>query len=373
MVPMRVNPRTLNLSMKPAKNPRAAFSLIEMVAVLSVLAILAAAMLPVLLRGYDRVARDRESRCLEGIGNSLRRHVLRNCNIPGPAEFAQAIAIELGCHISQVLTNERGLRRVYLIDPGITATVAMPFTQGDFGVTNQVGPGVRVALLSSIGEALPANITNGMAASAAIFSNVWNVGEGQVPAGWSWGGRGQDLRIQRIDLDGLFVPVILNYEALTVFSSNRGRFSINNGGTNILPTTPTYVASVLKGSVLGLHHHAGTTNTLQVREVIQHPVSYIYDRDAWRGRLFLGRGLRVTTGIDLQAAHDLAVASPLNPNAQGTPQATPVGVILATSNYLRSFLVWKTNGYPSSGASYNAVNSAQKALDTISMDLLHKP
>ena len=70
--------------------------------------------------------------------------------------------------------------------------------------------------------------------------------------------------------------------------------------------------------------------------------------------------------MDLQAAHDLAVASPLNPNAQGSPPATPVGVILATSNYLRSFLIWKTNGYPSSGPSYNAVNNAQKALDTIS-------
>jgi prepilin-type N-terminal cleavage/methylation domain-containing protein len=359
--------------MRSAEHRRAGFSLIEMVAVLAVLAILAAALLPVLLQGYDRIARDRESRCQESIGESLRRHVLRNCNIPGPDEFAQAVASELGCQVSQVLTNERGLRRVYLIDPGITATLTIPFTQGDFGVTNQVGPDVRVALLSSVGEALPDSITNGMAASATIFSNIWSVAEGTVPAGWSWSGRGEDLRIHRIDLDGLFVPVIFNYDTYTVFNTNRGRFSINNGDTNTLPTSPTYVASVLKGSVLGLHHHEGTTGTLQFREVVQHPVSYVYERDAWRGRLFLGRGLRVTTGMDLQAAHDLAVASPLNPNAQGSPPATPVGVILATSNYLRSFLIWKTNGYPSSGASYNAVNNAQKALDTISMNLLHKP
>ncbi len=360
----------------PSRRPALAdaFSLVELIGVLAVMTILALALVPVVMQTLDRAARDREARNLESLGAGLEGYILRSRSIPDHTTFAQAIAGEIGWYVGSVQTNERHLRRVYLIDPGILSTLPMPFVQGPFGVTNLIHSNLGVLFLSSVGAPLPDGITSGFASDAAAFSNIWNVADGQVPAGWTWKGRGEDLRVRRLNLDGLFVPLILNYDPYSVTVTNLGRFTIDSSTTNVLPTSPIYSASYLKGTVVGLHHHANMANTLQVAEVLQHPASFIYERDTWRGQLFLGRGMRLTTGLDLQAAHDLFVASPLNANAQGSPQATPALVINAASNYMIAFLAWNAAGYPAGhNPTYDAVSAAQSQLESISVDLLHKP
>lgn len=348
---------------------RRAFSLIEVLGVLSVITILSLALVPALIAGYDRTARERESRALEEMAEGLRSHILRNRNIPDHTTIAAALATELGRQIGTVMTNERGLPRLYVIDPAITNTLPMPFVQTPFGIATNVNPNLGVLFLSSISAPLPVNLTNGFAPGSAAFSNLWNTADGQVPAGWSWAGRGEDLRIQRVNLGTLFVPVILNYDTYTVALTNQGRFTIGNSTTNILPTSPTYVAHYLEGSVLGLHHHAGTTNTLQATEVIKHPMSFVYERDAWRGQLFLGRGFRLTTGMDVQAAHDLFLAAPTNANAKNA--ADQVAVVNALSNYLRAFLEWR--GPPEDPSRAKALADAQSQLESVTVDMIFKP
>ncbi|MBL9135022.1 MAG: hypothetical protein JNK85_04095 [Verrucomicrobiales bacterium] len=352
---------------------QAGFSVIELVGVLAIMAILAVALIPALMKGYDRVARENESRALESMGNGLRGHILRFQNIPSHTNYSTQLATELGWQVSDVLTNARGMRRVYLIDPWITNTLPVPYTQTALGLTNPITPNVRVVLLSSVGAPLPASLVSGFATSATVFSNIWNAAEQAVPTGWTWKGNGEDLRMCRVDLDSLFVPVVLNYDTYTVNATNRGRFTIGASVTNILPVIPTYTANFIKGTVLGLHSHADSANTLQVREVVQHPLSFIYEKDAWRGQLFLGRGLRLTSGLDLQAAHDLFVSSPTNLNAQGSPMATPTLVVTSLSNYMRAYINWRDAGFPSKDATYTAVTKAQADMESVSMDLLHKP
>ncbi|MCC7375589.1 MAG: hypothetical protein IT581_13110 [Verrucomicrobiales bacterium] len=355
------------------RSGRTGFSVIELVGVLAIMAILAVALVPALMKGYDRVARENESRALESMGNGLRGHVLRFQNIPSATNYASLLATELGWQVSDVVTNARAMRRVYLIDPWITNTLQVPYTQSAMGLTNPITPYVRVVFISSVGATLPASLVSGVASSPAVFSNIWNTAELAVPTGWTWKGNGEDLRMCRVDLDSLFVPVVLNYDTYTVNATNRGRFTVGNSTTNILPNIPSYTANFIKGSVLGLHSHSDSANTLQVREVVQHPLSFVYERDAWRGQLFLGRGLRLTSGLDLQAAHDLFISSPTNMNAQGSPMATPTLVMNALSNYMAAYLAWQTAGFPSKDATYTAVTKAQSDMESASMDLLHKP
>jgi hypothetical protein len=352
---------------------RAGFSVIELVGVLAIMAILAVALIPALMKGYDRAARENESRSLESMGTGLRGHIVRFQNIPNHTNYAPVLATELGWQVSDVLTNARGMRRVFLIDPWITNTLQVPYTQSSIGLTNPITPFVRVIFLSSVGAPLPGSLVSGIASSPTVFSNIWNAAELAVPTGWTWKGNGEDLRMCRVDLDSLFVPVVLNYDTYTVNSTNRGRFTIGTSVTNILPIIPSYTASFIKGSVLGLHSHSDSANTLQVREVVQHPLSFVYEKDAWRGQLFLGRGLRLTSGLDLQAAHDLFVASPSNMNAQGSPMATPTLVVNALSNYMVAYLSWRDAGFPSKDATYTAVTKAQSDMEGASIDLLHKP
>ncbi|MGE3312954.1 MAG: type II secretion system protein [Limisphaerales bacterium] len=346
------------------------FTLVEILGTLTILTILSLALAPVLVREYDRQARDRESRTLESLATGLRSHILRTRTIPDHTGFAQALATEMGVQTSDVLLNGRRLPRVLLIDPAITNNLTLPFTQPPFGTTNPIPISLGMILLSSVSEPLPAGLVSGYASTTAAFNAIWNAAENTIPTGWNWSGRGEDLRIARINLGTLFVPVALNYDTLTMTSFNLGRFTVDGSATNTIPTTPTFVSNFLISSVLGLHHHAGTTNTLQVQIVLQNPTSFAYQGSAWRGQAFLPRGSSPTSPMDLQASHDLFVAAPLNYNAQGNPQATPQRAVDALVAYMQAFVAWRDAGYPNS---HSTLDNAQKELDSVTADLLHRP
>jgi prepilin-type N-terminal cleavage/methylation domain-containing protein len=354
----------------PSPSTLPGFSLIEVIGVLAVLSILLATLAPMMIAGYDRAARDREQRELESIGRAIHQHILRNSQIPDAAGFPTAVANQLGWTTTSVTNNPRGLRRAYVLDPRLTNHFPIPFNQSPLGLTNLPNVELGILILGTIGEPLPNGVVSGFASSQIAYSNLWNLAEGSLPADWTWAGRPEDLRIARVNVGTLFVPLVLNYGTyINPGSGNQGRFTIGNSTTNILPTSPSYTAHFLRGSVLGLHHHAGTVNTLQVSEVLQHPMSFVYEGDAWRGQLFLGRGMRLTSGLDVQAAHDLFMPAPHNLNAQGG--ATTTNIILALSNYMKAYITWQ--GPPINNAAYNSVKTYQGQLETLTSDMLHKP
>ncbi|MBL9129423.1 MAG: type II secretion system protein [Verrucomicrobiales bacterium] len=344
------------------------FSLIELLGAMTVLTILALALAPVLVREYDRSARDRETRSLESIAGGLRSHILRTRSIPSHTAYAQAIATEMGIQVSDVILNGRRQPRVFLVDPAVTNTIPIPYTQTHLGLATNIPVSLGMVMLSSVGTPLPAGLVSGFASSSTAFSNIWAASENAVPSGWSWSGKGEDLRIVRINLGTLFVPLALNYDAYTVTATNRGRFTVDRSATNTLPTLPTFVSNYLISTVVGLHHHAGVANTLQFTVVLQTPTAFIYQGSSWRGQTFHTRGSTPTSAIELQAAHDLFVSSPANDQAQGNPQVTPAAVIEAMTEYLQAFVDWRDNGYPSQ---HNTLDNAQDELDDVTSDLLH--
>src|SRR5207253_1204097 len=81
-----------------------AFSLIELVCVLAVIAILAAVLVPALIRQIDKIAGDLESASLTSFGDALQQSIMRNPYAPNTNDWATNIAPELGVDVSNVTT-----------------------------------------------------------------------------------------------------------------------------------------------------------------------------------------------------------------------------------------------------------------------------
>src|SRR5437763_773259 len=71
-----------------------AFSLIELVGVLAVIAILAAVMVPALIRQIDKIAGDQESASLKSFGDALQQSIMRKRYVPSTTDWATNIAPE---------------------------------------------------------------------------------------------------------------------------------------------------------------------------------------------------------------------------------------------------------------------------------------
>jgi type II secretory pathway pseudopilin PulG len=332
-----------------------------MVAVLAVLAILSTVIVPVMIRVFDQMAMTAERKEIKQLVEGLQEHVLRNHNIPYTNTITTAISTEIGLHPDQVLTNGRGLRRVYLLDPAITNTLSIPFNQSWAGITNDLPRLMGAMVISSISRELPTDLVSGFASSPDAFSNLWYAVDGVMPAGWNWDGNPDDLVMERLNLQELFVDLTLNYDTWSVTFTNRGRFTVDNSATNTLPGTNVYTSHYLKGTVLGLHSHGGHTGTLQSSEVLQESGSYVYEIDTWRGSLFTGPGVRQLAGTDLQAAHDVFMLSPWNDNAKGNPAVTQADVTDDMIDYLVTYLDWANRGFP---ANDTAMIQAKAELDT---------
>src|SRR6266540_2609307 len=59
------------------RHPERAFSLIELIGVLAVIAILAAALVPALIRQMDKIAGDQESAALKSFSDALQQSIMR--------------------------------------------------------------------------------------------------------------------------------------------------------------------------------------------------------------------------------------------------------------------------------------------------------
>src|SRR5262249_24044405 len=125
----------------------------------------------------------------------------------------------------------QGTARVFMIDPNLSSGGAsLPYTQGSGGTVQPASS--RVMIVSSVAPtaALPAG---GIASSN--FNTLWNTADGVMPAsGFSgWSGKGDDLKIQRINVGPLFVNLSLaNYN-----TTNQGQYRIDGAGPYTVPPT----------------------------------------------------------------------------------------------------------------------------------------
>src|SRR6266516_250010 len=74
---------------------RRAFTLIEMIGTLTVIALLATLLVPMLIRQMDKIAGDQESAALKSFGDALQQSILRNRYITNATDWATQTATEL--------------------------------------------------------------------------------------------------------------------------------------------------------------------------------------------------------------------------------------------------------------------------------------
>jgi prepilin-type N-terminal cleavage/methylation domain-containing protein len=332
------------------------FTLIEMIAVLAVIAILAVTLVPAFIRKMDQIAGDKESASLKALGDALQSSVLRNRYVPSTNNWANTIAIESGINVGDVTMNRRRQPRVFLVDPAMqigSQAAGQDYTQDNLG--SGVRPNrPRIILLSSIGEPLPAGIVTGVPASTNDFNAIWNAADGTLPAGSPWTGwRGtNDLKVQRVNLSGLFVHVVLTSYGSFDGSSNRveGRFAVDNGTLANAPRD-TYF---LQNSVLDLYSY---TNTLDTRQILTRDISFVYQQNIWRASI---EGLGSAGGLDIGTIVDRFLRAPHNPNALDSPNAQ-INIVQEMLDYMQAYQTWEDAGFPNNALRTAAVN-AQDAM-----------
>src|SRR5262245_40024288 len=99
---------------------RSAFTLIEVIGNLTVIAILAAVLVTALIRQMDRRAGEQETASLRSMTDALRQSILRNRYIPTLTNLASTIATELGVNVSDITANARRNSRFFLFDPNLS-------------------------------------------------------------------------------------------------------------------------------------------------------------------------------------------------------------------------------------------------------------
>ena len=188
--------------------PAAAFTLIEMIGVLAIMAIVASVLVPNALRSMDRAAVRAEAETLAALGEQTKLYLKVNATVPTPANWTTALGSLADLAPVDIATNKRAMARTYLLDPAAV-------------------PAPRVMILSSmrVGLALP---TAGAITSAAQFQELWQTPDNTVPATTSWGGwsawnavsvSGEYLLIERVNLLPIYATELLN---VTLTLNNRG-------------------------------------------------------------------------------------------------------------------------------------------------------
>lgn len=330
-----------------------AFTIIEMIGVIAVMAILAVAIAPLLVTQLDNAARLSEDNALGMLAKAIQTQAYRQHYLPGATTFGSTIANEVGWPIENVTTNVRYNPRIFLVDGAMSvgpsgATTNLPYQQGMSASQFPTSP--RVMILSSLGVPLPTNIVSGVMA-AATFSNLWATLPNTVPSGWTWNGNAQDLRIQRVNFLPWFVQLVLNNSGTA-----NGEYSIDGMGTNTLPTNP-FSVWVIKGTKLGL---IGTNNAVQAYEILNDSESFTFVGGSWSA------ATAVVAGQTNSTATASATASPLVINGTAVEQAAEymvscgerpgagcrtIDVCNAWKSFLTNHLNWCSQGCPSSGGS----------------------
>lgn len=331
-------------------------TLIEMIGVLTVLAVLAAFLVPAFIRKMDQMAGDKESAALKLLADALQSSVLRNRYVPMHTNWAQTIAVERGVNLTDVTMNLRRQPRVFLIDPAlqIGARIAGQDYQQDStgsviirngGVIAPISP--RMIVLSSIGEPLPAGVVTGVPLTNE-FNAIWNAGERTLPAGSPWTGwRGaDDLKIQRINLSPLFVHLVLtSYDS----PDGDGQFRMDNAALLTAPDPsvdpvdpPGHDAYYIQNSVLSLHFDSSRTNALDTKQILTRDISYVYQQHVWRTSI---QGLGLAGGMDIGDIVERFLRAPHNPNALYTTNGQVV-VVEKFLDFMQAYQDWETAGFP---------------------------
>ena len=359
------------------RSPQNAFTLIETIAVIAIVAAVAAALAVPMIRRVDDAARQKEAKTLATMAAAFKERVATVRTIPNETGWAAAVAAVTGQQLNVITANDRGLARIFLIDPalriGDSTNATLIYTQK---VTGHVFPSTnnsarpvspRLMIVSSCSTRLPTNLVSGVGLTFGAFSfnSLWNAADGVVPFGWN--GRPDDLKIQRIDLSDLFVQVALNNRDKILLP--RYAISIGASGfdTNIVDYGCRFPMYFLKGSEIRLLNVPGV---VEYSEILFQSKSFTFEKGTWQAESYIATGIGQPTPMDLQRAFNLFMAAPTNAYANAGASQTVVSN--AVMSYLSNYIVWRNAGYPLGGGGKppKALEDAQTLMRTTMTDLI---
>jgi hypothetical protein len=302
------------------------------------------------LREIDYDVSREERAILRTFNDALTKGIARNGYIPSGDDWATVVANQEGLELTKVTQNRRNQPRILLVDSGgWLNTVPLPWTQPQTG-TATLPSNARVMLLSSLGK--PLTITPGLTGSA-VFNPLWNGTNNFTTGAWAgWGGKPEDVLIERINLTPLFV-------ALTIATAGdypaAGQYTL---GTNTtlqaapsqaldMPLDPRYV---LAGTSLNLYH-AWPSNTLDSIQILNKDASFLYERGIWKSS---AAGGNLAGGVDIAAVVNAFLNAPYNMNAQNTtpfPEVQQYMAVNAMMQYMSNYIAW-ANGTTSGGVRF---------------------
>jgi type II secretory pathway pseudopilin PulG len=311
--------------------PRA-FSLIELIGVVAVVTIAAAVATPAVIRQMDQAARTKETADLNAISNAIVLQVLSSKTIPSEATWAQTVANWTRFPVSQITTNNRRYARAFLIDTNGwfgTAAGALPYTQTTAGAS--VAPtNARVMIIGTIAAGLP--VASGKPGNAA-FNAIWTTPTGTKPSTWTtWAGNGEDLFIQRINLDQIFHRLLLVDRDV---SQPAPYLRVDANNLASVPTlTNVLQASYLDGSVVDL---CDSSQTSVLRFALRKDSSYVFEGGIWQN-LISGGDSKEVMAQDFAAQAAKFLATQWYPGShQGGDQQ---GALVAMFNFMLVYGLW---------------------------------
>jgi type II secretory pathway pseudopilin PulG len=348
--------------LRPLQDARA-FTVIELTGVLAILALLAAAVIPNIIRRIDRAAWQRETSDLSAMADGLVKSVRIEKRIPATNQIAAAIATYRNLSLNQVTTTPRGFQRAFLVDPNANVNGndlrSSPFVQSNSGWTDPPTT-ARVMILATIARP-------GLSTLTDSFNAIWDTPEGGKPA--SWTGQAEDLRIQRLELGKSFYKLYL----LNLDPTNNGSYTFETNALSSVSMAGGQLTSyVLDGTTVKLYR--GTN--LQLRVIMNSDQSFVYLNNRWTKDL----SSNDPGDLDPGSFGDW-VDQFLNCGGPGPPYpdnwATPQAIVDQLYTYLWAYAVWADNSFQGIGGTtvqnplYRVAYDAKVSLDEFSNNLIH--
>jgi type II secretory pathway pseudopilin PulG len=318
----------------------AAHSLIELIGVVAIITIIVATAMPVMVRRADLAAYQKEQSNLAAISNAFVLQALKTRYVPGSSTWASSVANWTMRSTYNIATNDRRYGRLYLYDKDNWMTNAGTggYTQTTNGTVQPVS--ARVVIVSTIaGPRLPAigpNQPNGN------FNKFWDAAPNTVPAPLAaWTGSGQDLLIQRINLNQIFDQLIL----ISRDTNNAAGFLVDG---NLVPVTVGaggmgWNSYYIDGTVLGLvsNNVSSSTLTLQTRLVLKQSTSYIFEGGYWYGQTVGGNSTtNIAQNFTSTAAAFFGSNFDLSGQSHGSAVVCPSALVGSMCNFMLAYTMW---------------------------------
>lgn len=309
---------------------RRGFTMIELLGVLAIIATLAALVTVSVITRIDQGERTKEALNLSAMADSYSNYILKNKSIPDHTQWASAVSQWMALPVGAITDNARRYTRAFLIDTNLSIGGArLPYTQTTNGTSKPVS--ARVMIVSSLGSALP--VSSGVP-SSTNFNAIWNTAAGAKPSGapWnSWVGKGEDLFIQRLNLEPLFYQLILLNHTPSV---GLAKFDIDGSPLVVVPSGGAgWSKYYLDGTVVGLH----TNEPPITRYLMSRSISFVYEANGWRGFLTGGQSADgMADGFSTESMEFFA--SRWNDAAgQGASQYS---VMVAMYSFMFQYILW---------------------------------